>query len=373
MIYSQTGSESEGNKQEQKTVVSIGWRVAAIILESYLYNVTPDHVFEELMVKPRQRKMIEQKANYTFESAKKRSILDFLKDLIEGIRTSEDAREFLYGRIFNYLSPNAQYLFATISILVDNDLRFNFDVLEYVLGKVIPEKDQFEASIDEVINQKVIERNNDVYGRVYSAELLQMMTARYNEYPQDFRDTVRNLLNSIGGKDIEGDILEAMLTQADKSRAFSNEKETVEKYRRVLNNSKCSYNLRKSALKRLSDYLSNSRLNPVAAISVIEEYIHFFIHDSDIYTLYVYLLWSQEVLEKEKAVNTIREFFAKGSHKKTSNDYLTFFALGTGYCINFDILYRKYEEEKLRKQQYRMTFNEYGKELFDFIKNAPLS
>jgi len=295
----------------------------------------------------------------------------YREDLIEGIRTSEDAQEFLYGRIFKYLSSNAQYLFATISILVDNDLRFKFDVLEYVLSKVIPEKDQFEASIDEVINQKVIERNNEVYGRVYSTELLQIMTARYNEYPQDFRDTVKNLLNNIGGKDIEGDILEAMLIQADKSRAFGNENETVEKYRRVLNNSKCSYNLRKNALKRLSDYLSNSRLNPVAAISIIEEYIRFFINDPDIYTFYVYLLWSQEVQEKEKAVNIIKEFFRKDSHKKTSYDFLTFFALGTGYCINFDIKYRKYDEEKLRKQQYRTTLNEYGKELFDFIKRTP--
>lgn len=78
MIYSQAGAEFEGNKQEQKTVISIGWRVAAIILENYFYNVTPNQVFEELMVKPRQRKMIEQKANYILESAKKSSILDFL-------------------------------------------------------------------------------------------------------------------------------------------------------------------------------------------------------------------------------------------------------------------------------------------------------
>ena len=75
--------------------------------------------------------------------------------------------------------------------------------------------------------------------------------------------------------------------------------------------------------------------------------------------------------EKEKDVNIIRDFFAKSSHKKTSNDNLIFFALGTGYCINFDIQFRKCDEEKLRKQQYRTTFNEYGKELFDFIKRTP--
>lgn len=295
----------------------------------------------------------------------------YQKELIEGIRTSEDAQEFLYGRIAKHLRSNTQYLFATISILVDDDLQFNFEVLEFVLGKTITEKHQFEASIDELLDQKVIERNNDVYGRVYSAELLRIMTARYNEYPQDFRYTVKNLLDSIGGKDIKGSILEAMLAQADKSRTFGNEKETVEKYRRVLNSNKCPYDLRKNAIKRVADYLSNSRLNPMAAIDIIEEFLPSFVDDPEIYSIYVILLWSQGTSEKEKAVKTFRSFFAKDRNKKTSTENLTFFALGTGYCIDFDIQYREYENEDLRKQQYCTIFNEYGRELFDFLKNNP--
>lgn len=78
MIYSQTAAEFKAYEQENKIVVSIGWRIAAIILESYVNNEKPDHIFEELKVKPRQRKMIEQKANYTIESAKKRSLFEVL-------------------------------------------------------------------------------------------------------------------------------------------------------------------------------------------------------------------------------------------------------------------------------------------------------
>ncbi|MDR3540472.1 MAG: TnsD family Tn7-like transposition protein [Desulfosporosinus sp.] len=78
MIYSQTGAEFEDHKQEQKRVVFIGWRAAVIILVGYLNNVTPDYIFEELKVKPRQRKMIEHKVNYILESAKKSVLLDFL-------------------------------------------------------------------------------------------------------------------------------------------------------------------------------------------------------------------------------------------------------------------------------------------------------
>lgn len=296
----------------------------------------------------------------------------YQSDFIQGIRTSANAQEFLYGRIIQYLSKNAQRLFATISVLVDDDLRFNFDVLEHVLSKNITEKDQFESSLDEIFNQKVIERINDVYGRVYSPELLKIMSTQYSEYPQDFRSTVKNLLDGIGGKDIKGGILEAMLEQADKSRAFGNEKETVEKYRRVLNDSKCPGSVQKNAIKHMADYLSNARLNPMAAIKAIEEYLPQFADDADIYIFYIYLLWSQGKDEKEKSVNTIHSFFSIPEHKKTASNYLTFFALGTGYCIDFDLQYRTYAKEQLRKAQYSKTFNEYGKELFDYIKSTKI-
>ncbi len=292
----------------------------------------------------------------------------YQSDLISGIRTSSNAQEFLYGRVYQYLSQNAQYIFATISTLTDDDLRFNINILEHILSKAIPEKDQFEAGLEELINQKIIEVINEVYGRVYSSELRQIMSDQYQKYPQEFQSTVRNFLDSVGGKNIRGSIFEAMLEQADRSRAFGNEKETTEKYRRILNDVKSPPNIQKVALKHLVDYLSNSRLNTPMAIKVVDEYLNLFANDTDIYMLYIYLLWSQGTEEKEKAVNTIQNFFSMDSHKKTDKRYLSFFALGTGYCIDFDIRYRKYPKDALRKKQYAKIFNEYGRVLFNYVK-----
>lgn len=294
----------------------------------------------------------------------------YQENLIKGIRTSNDAQDFLYGKIVKYLSKNAQYLFATISVISDDDLRFNFEVLEHILSKFITEKEQFEAGLDEILNQKIIERTNDVYGRIYSPELLRIMTEEYSKYPQDVRHTIKNLLDGIGGKNIKCSILEAMLEQADKSRAFGNEQETIEKYRRVLNTRSCPIGIQKGAIKHVADFLSNSRLNPIAAIDILEEYLPLFPDDVEIYILYIYMLWSQGKPEKEKAVNTIWSFFSAENHKKTSSEYLIFFALGTGYCIDFDLQYRHYATEKLRRSQYVRTFNEYGKELFDYISRT---
>ena len=295
----------------------------------------------------------------------------YQKDLINGIRNSPNAQEFLYGRIYQYLSPNAQYLFASISTLADNDLRFNLNILEHILSKVITEKSQFEESIEELENQRVIELGSSVYGRIYSPELLKIMKAQYQKYPQDFQSTVKNLLDGIGGKNIKGSIFQAMLEQADRSRTFGNEEETISKYRHVLNSSKVPHAIKKTAIKHLADYLSNSRLDTSSAIIAVEEYLPLFPDDADIYIFYTYLLWSQGVEEKEKAVNVIQNFFSKGNHKKTDSNFLTYFSLGVGYIIDFDIRYREYSKENLRKAQYNKTFNEYGKLLFKYVKDNP--
>ena len=292
----------------------------------------------------------------------------FQIDLISDIRSSPNAQEFLYGRIYQYLSRNAKYLFAAISTLTNTDLRFNLNVLEYVLTKTITEKDQFEESLQELVDQKIIELVGETYGRVYSGEILNIMEDEFSKLLPETRDTIKNLLDSIGGKNISGSISEAMLEQADNSRVFGNEQETVEKYHRVLNSKNGSIEIKETALKHLTTYLSSTRLNPSAAIKEMEEFLPLFSDSVDIQVFYVYLLWSQDTSEKEKAINTFQLFFSSQKHKKTDQRYLSYFALGTGYCIDFDIHCRKYSSQEIRNNQYIKTFNEYGKVLFEHVR-----
>lgn len=292
----------------------------------------------------------------------------FSVDLISDIRTSANAQEFLYGRIYQYLSKNAQLLFSTIAALVNTDLRFNLNVLEFVLSKMIPEKDQFEDSLQELIDQKVIELIGETYGRVYSSEISKIMDSEFRNLSLETRDTIKNFLDSIGGKNINGSISEAMLEQADNSRVFGNEQETIEKYRRVLKGQTVSPSVKKVAIKHLTAYLSASRLNTAAAIKEIEEFMPVFYEDIDIQMYYMYLLWSQGIPEKAKAITTFQGFFSVPNHRKTDPEYLSFFALGTGYCIDFDIRYREYSNPHIRNNQYLKTLNEYGKILFEHVR-----
>lgn len=296
----------------------------------------------------------------------------FQKSLISGIRSSANAQEFLYGRIYQYLSKNAQYLFASISALVNTDLRFNINVLEFILSKIISEKDQFEESLQELVDQKIIELVGETYGRVYSGEILNIMECEFKKLAPETRDTIKNLLDSIGGKNINGSISEAMLEQADNSRVFGNEKETIEKYHRVLKSQTVPIEVKNVAIKHLTGYLSASRLNTAAAINEIEEFMPLFSENVDVQISYLCLLWSQGIPEKEKAINSFQRFFYVQKHKKTDPRYLSFFALGTGYCIDFDLRYRKYPSQSIRNNQYMKTFNEYGRILFQYVKKRTI-
>lgn len=300
-------------------------------------------------------------------------------EFLEGLKSSKNAKEFLYGRIYDYLSENAKMIFATLSVLLDDDLRFRSDILEFILSKSISDKEKFYTGFEELQDLRIIEGYSEVSWRVYSSELKEIMDIHYKEYSQAFRVTIKNLLESLGGKSISGSVMEALLNEAHNSRPLGNEKETVEKYRRVLNTKECPYDIRKSALKSLAEYLSVNRLNTTSAVTVIEEYLSRFEDDAEIYRSYIYYLWAtkydeqKDFTDKTKAYDTILKFFNNPKHMKTVPENLAFFALGVGYCIDYDINLREYNENQaLKLKQLNLAFKYFSKPLFEYVKKNSL-
>lgn len=287
------------------------------------------------------------------------------QDIFSALYSGKDAQDFLYGRVYEYLTDTAKSVFATIPSVVNDDLLFRFDMLKYVLSKEITDDDKFEGAVDELVNQLVIERYSDSQGRVYAQELLSIMQTQFSKLADSRKETIRRLIESLGGKEISGTIEEAMLREADQSRLTGNVAEIISKYRRVLNQKNSPIKIRKQALLNAASYLSANDLNAKAAGELIKEYLPMFKDDEQIAYQYVVCLWQQED-RKLDAVTFIREFFSKASgHKKTSNQYLQFFALGTSYCTYYDAVLRSYDTIEKRRTQLRQTINEFGRELFD--------
>lgn len=290
------------------------------------------------------------------------------KDIFSALYSGTDAQDFLYGRVYEYLTDTAKYVFATIPAIVNDDLLFRFDMLKYILSKEVSDEDKFESAVDELVNQLVIERYTDSQGRVYAQELLSIMQNQFSKLGDSRKEAIRRLIESLGGKEISGTIEEAMLREADRSRITGNVAEIISKYRRVLNQKDSPLKIRKQALLNAASYLSANDLNPKAASELIKEYLPIFKDDEQIAYQYVVCLWQQED-RKFDTVNFIREFFSKANgHKKTSNQYLQFFALGTSYCTYYDAVLRSYDTREKRRTQLSQTINEFGRELFEAVK-----
>ncbi|MDP4098161.1 S1 RNA-binding domain-containing protein [Paenibacillus sp. P96] len=306
---------------------------------------------------------------------------DYSDSLLKNLGTSENAQKFLYGKIYEHLSEKAQDAFVCISqIANESDMIFRNSVLEYLLMKDDTSQNELiPAAVEELTNQRVIEIYDEMYCRVYSKELLNMMLTNYQNRPPGFRDTVKNRLDSIGGTDVKGSIYDAMLNEANKSRNVGNEKETTEKYKRLLNEKKCPKSVKRAAIINLTSYLSNDRLDPEAAINVFKDNYNAFRDDFEVNKIYAQLLWSNSEEHKKEAVKNLKQFFHQ--NKKSDPKFLELFALTVGYTCNI-IMNTKQKNSETEESQAkeRLSFNalnkelnEYGRELFELVKNKTLN
>ena len=295
-------------------------------------------------------------------------------EFLEGIRTSPNAREFLYGRIFAYLSKPAQYIFATISELADSELRFHTDVLHHVLQDVIISRDAFEEGLKELEEQKVLEESSDVIRRVYSEDLREIMASKYLDYSPSFRENVRSLLRELGGSTIKGSIPDALLERAGLSRKTEDVETVVANYRKVMSHSEVSHHTRKTALKQMVNYLGEKNGDEYA-VTVLEAHLPEFPDDVDLYLYYIRrFLWSGNVEDEErrsKAAQTVVRFFAEPNHKKTDPENIELFAEGTWMCIEHILRTKAYPEDSRRNRMIEL-YNDYGRVFADCVRENPV-
>lgn len=292
----------------------------------------------------------------------------FKQEFLKELKDSSNAQEFLYGKIYSYLGNMAKDTFVCISqITNEKDYIFKIRVLEYLLSE--SDSEDIAIAIEELSDQRVIERYDDEHYRVYSKELFGLMLKNYNERTISFKDKVKNKLQEIGGKDITGTVYEAMLNEANISRNLGNAKLTVEKYKHLLNDKKCEVRVKKKALMNLASYTAINLIDMDGAIRIFDEYYNSynFINDIDITKLYTQYLWSSDENGRQKACDILERYFGNKSHKKTAQKNLELFAIAVTYCIS-NILEKP---ETLLEGTYmhnaQRIFNEYGKELYDFI------
>lgn len=298
----------------------------------------------------------------------------FKQEFLKELKDSSNAQEFLYGKIYSYLGEMAKDAFVCIAqITNEKDYIFKHRVLEYLLSE--NDSEDVAMAIEELSDQKVIEQYDEEHYRVYSKELFNLMQKNYNERSMPYKDKIKNKLLDIGGKDISGTVYEAMLNEANMSRNQGNAKLTVEKYKRLMNDKKCEVKVKKKALMNLASYMAINLLDMDGAIRMFDEYYgsYNFRNDIDITKLYTQYLWSSDDKGREKACTILERYFRNKSHKKTAQRNLELFAIAVTYCISNVLERPEPLSEGAPMNNAQRIFNEYGKELYDYIIEKQLS
>lgn len=285
--------------------------------------------------------------------------------IIEELKSSDNAKEFLYGKLYDYLGKTAQMEFVVISqIAGEKDLIFKENVLLYILNE--KEKEELNNGLLELIEQKIIERYDEENYRIYSQDIFERMESCYQKSETVFKDKIKTKINTIGGAQIKGTVYEALLEEANASRNQGNVKDTLQKYKHILNENECPKEIKKRAILNLTSYININLVDNEQTIAIFEEYMDKleFHDDVDIVKIYVQYLWRSDETAKAKACDILERFFSKKYHKKTDKKYIELFAMTVHYCSHNVI---ENTPEKVKVSAENRILNEYGRELFDWI------
>ncbi|WP_157974609.1 NB-ARC domain-containing protein [Lewinella sp. IMCC34183] len=176
------------------------------------------------------------------------------------INSTKAAIEFLYGRIYNYLSDTSQDLFIVMSALVtEKDLSNVISKVQYALNLDSDIK-HFNESLDELIKLKVIEIDDDrKIFTIYSTDILIIMKSYFEKRSSSFKGNVMQRIAQVN-QDKDVDIEYSLLKTAHNNRLTRNEVTVIDSYKQILNRATASKTIKLEAILALTAYLNEKGL-----------------------------------------------------------------------------------------------------------------
>ena len=283
-----------------------------------------------------------------------------LSDAItKNINSTKEAIDFLYDRIYDYLSISAKNMFLAISLLIEeNDLSGLLSNLKFILNKE-EDDDSFTNSLNELIKLKIITIDKDFF-KVYSPEIYKLMKIYYMNKGEEYDGNITSRFNLINSNDADSTEA-ALLENANASRHLETEVEVENKYRYILNRTKTPFKFKKEALLNYATYLITKKTNIEKALKLFQDYFQTFKWDFDFIEAYSKCSWaSAEEESKDYAVQILTNFLATRP-KLDTEKYLSIL----GLLMTFKSILIVSEREEIK---YKYKFDEIEKETFNMIR-----
>lgn len=275
------------------------------------------------------------------------------------INSTKEAIDFLYDRIYDYLSLNAKNMFLAISLLIEeNDLSGLLSSLKFILNKE-EDDDSFTNSLNELIKLKIVTIDKDFF-KVYSHEICRLMKIYYMNKGEEYDGSITSRFNLINANDADS-TESALLENANASRYLETEVEVENKYRYILNRVKTPFKFKKEALLNYAIYLITKKSNIEKALKLFQDYFQIFKFDYDYIEAYSKCSWaSSEDEAKDYAVQILTNFLAS-KPSLDSEKYLSII----GLLMTFKSVLIVSEREDIK---YKYKFDEITKETYSMLK-----
>lgn len=253
--------------------------------------------------------------------------------LIQDVKSGENAIQFLYGRLYGYLSEAAQDLFVVLGMLVTKDDMTNvLDKAKYILNMESRE-DIFISSVEELKKLKIIKVSDDEgkFFEIYSKEILDIMTKQLSLREASIVGNYKSRLLQIN-RDKNVNIDQSLLTSANANRLAKSEQEVTDSYKQILNRANCNVSIKLQAAINLTSYLILDKGKRPDALDYFDKYSHLFVckdkknkEGRRNYAQYVlqwtYTLWGNgNDEEKKKAVDILSDYYKDGTDYGSSHD-----------------------------------------------------
>lgn len=380
---------------EEIQTIELNEDESSVFLEEAIKNEIPSFNIEQLQ-KELKKKEIRKKV-YEITSGRPLFILQLgifsaqkgtLSDALNiEIKSTKEAINFLYDRIYDYLSIDAKNMFLGISLLVEeNDLSGLIGNLKFILSKEEKEE-EFQNSLNELIKLKIITLEDRDFFKVYSPEIYKLMKQYYQNKGSEFDGNITNRFNLINTE--KGAPTEiALLENADASRLIETEAEVENKYRYILNRDKTPYNIKRTALLNFAAYLISHKNKIEKALKLYQDYFQLFRRDSIYIESYATSSWADSnISSKYQAIQIIQDFFTL-KPKLNQETYLELLGMLTTYKSIMVVSEREEIKNKLKfkeiskknyeilrteqKERINEIFKYPGGHLFNIIKDIDL-
>ncbi|CAE6972813.1 NB-ARC domain-containing protein [Paraburkholderia nemoris] len=220
------------------------------------------------------------------------------------LRSRRESIEFLYGRIWDYLSADAKRVFWAMGQLVsDNDLSNVLSKLRYILSM---ERDEhkFDSAIGELVKLKVVKLTDGKFFKVYSSEIAAIM--RESRIDEGDAGGIKSRLLTVGSdKKLDSNL--ALLNDADSSRVSHKMPEVIIKYRHLISRSATPREIKAKAVVNLAQYLIEDAGDYDHGIKVFEEFNLEYNKSAEFTRVFATYLWRGDETLKERAIASVKD------------------------------------------------------------------